>query len=218
MTTNGDWSFTVLALGGAEHVREQCIPLAEALVEASTHQGTPEHHKLPESPMFLSERPRATATLGLAESLVGIIVFLSGWGAKRLLDDVYEFKLRPHVRRILGEPGTQQASCRPASAFVLSLWHDAHARGVVVVAIGSSRVGLLDSEARVRDVQLHAEQFVASIAAESPIALYPVIDGVPHQPHFFANVGIAYEFIVTTSWKPGDDTRLHLGALNRRGG
>jgi len=203
MTARDDWTFTVLAVGGAEHIRARCVPLAEALsAEFPDHEGLPKPHDETSSPAHLAESFRAHTTFGLAESLVGIVVFLTGWGAKRLLDDVYDLKIRSHVREILGEAdGAVPSAQRRKTAFVFTIWHDTLSRGVVVVAAGSSRAGLLDSETRVTAVHLEAAKTLARDPKNKPISLYVILDGAPQSPLFFDNVGEAYEFVVSTPWK-----------------
>jgi hypothetical protein len=205
MSPNSDWSFIVLALGGADDERERQL-LTDALsAEFPGRQSSGGDLERPASPMFLEPRARANAPLGLGltESIIGIIIFLTGCVAKRLLDDVYELKMRAQVRKLLGERSKPSApSSGYKHGFVLTLWHDSSARGVVVAAIGSSHAGLLESEALVSVVHLHAEQALPSIPAALPIALYVIVDGALHRPQFLASLAEAHELVAALPKDP----------------
>lgn len=207
MSSGRDWSFVVAAIGGANDSDARAA-LAESLLrEFPDREGLPDDDALgPHA------RVNPALGLGLTESIVGIVIFLTGCVAKRLVDDVYDLKMRAHVRKLLGERAKPtESSRRYEHGFVLTLWHAERGRGVVVAAIGSSPAGLLESEALMGAVHLQAEQDLAAAPADRPIALYPIVDGALQPPQYFASLAEAHELIAAIPKNPRALSALKSG-------
>lgn len=185
MTSEQSWSYMHLMSGGASHLKEVTIPLAERL-EAEFPGGT-EHTPLDgkeNGPM--SMKARYTNTLSTIEMLTGVCVFLGSWGAKRFLDDIYDLKVRPHLRKLLGEklsPIVQPPANVPAPkkhyCLVLGLWYPAIEKAVFVAAIGEDADELLRNEEAIKQVHLSAERELLLLREDDTILLYVVRENLP---------------------------------------
>lgn len=129
MTNNETWSYRHLMLGKSSLLRAVTFPLAEQLeVDLPGRTERTPLDDNPTGPMSLKERP--TNTLSAIELLTGVLVFLGGWGAKRFLDDIYDLKIRPRFRALLGEklspivqPPPHVPAPRKHYCFVVGLWY-----------------------------------------------------------------------------------------------
>jgi hypothetical protein len=183
MTTDEPWSYTVLFSGGSSHLRQLSLPFAEVL-EAGLpdRSAVPPIHRTSASPLFLEGRHRNE--LSALEALAGVLLFLSTWGAKRILDDIYEVKIRPGFRALLGEnlPRIEDAN-RPSFAppkhycAVLAIWHERTQKAVVVAVIGTSAAEILAGEESIVQVHLEAEQLLDREPSPDPVLLYVVEAG-----------------------------------------
>lgn len=188
------WSFTVLGVGQANHLRNCCAPFAAALSsELANHEGIPARHLENDSPLGFARRAQPRAALSGMEAMVGVLLFVLGWGAKRVLDDVYEVKVRPHIRKLLGENVTP--SVRPAIV-VVAIWHERLQKGAIIAFGGDSLDGRSASEAKVSSIHLKAERLLELDQSGKPLVLFGVHNGLLVQgPLFFESLPQVYQHL-----------------------
>lgn len=134
----------------------------------------------------LSVKPRYTNALSAIELLTGVLIFLGSWGAKRFLDEIYDVRIRPRFRAMLGEklqPIVQPPADVPAPrkhyCLVLGLWHPVLAKAVLVAAVGEDSGELLRNEQVIKAVHLSAERELVGMSANDSILLYVLREHVP---------------------------------------
>ena len=183
MANSDAWSYTVLVSGTANHIRNVSLPLAEGLQrEFPDHESVPSTHREATSPLFLKGRLQNAASA--VDVMVGILVFLGTWGAKRVLDDVYEVKIRPRFRALLGEKLPKiDDTRRPAIAprrhhcALVAIWHEKVQRAVVVAAVGASPEEVLVNEDAVVRTHIAADDTLDDLPSTAPVVLYVVEQG-----------------------------------------
>jgi hypothetical protein len=189
-----DWSYTILTVGNSRFIRGVSVPLSEALeAEFPGRQvDLGEEEVRPPLPKGVPVNALPTAF----EAIVGVLVFLGAWGAKRFLDDVYELTIRPHVRRILrtdhdATPSTAEAP----RAFMLAIGHISQQRMVIVVAIAKSPTEFAQSEELIAQVHREACQLLEKGSRTEPVVLYAITAGDCSGPSFFESIGQALHFL-----------------------
>lgn len=192
---DSDWSFTVLAGGQADFL-DRCKPIAQALSsELPNHQGIPAHHNDKESPLGLVRHTLPHASFTDVGAIFGVLLFVVGWAVKRVLDDVYEVKVRPHFRKWLGEINTT-ASKR--EIFFIAIWDERLQKGAVVAISGDSPDGRLASESTVTGLHFEAEHFLKVDQSGKPIVLFIVHNGLVQEPALFETLSEIYQHIPTS--------------------
>ena len=189
-----DWSYMILTVGNSRFIRGVSVPLSEALeAEFPGRQvDLGEEEVRPPLPKGVPVNALPTAF----EAIVGVLLFLGAWGAKRLLDDVYELTIRPHVRRILGaDHDAALATAEVPRAFMLAIWHISQQRAVIVVAIGKSATEFAQSEELIAQVHREACQFLEQDSRTEPVVLYTIIAGDRSGPSLFESIGQALHFL-----------------------
>jgi hypothetical protein len=189
-----DWSYTVLTVGSARFIRSVSAPVCEAL-EAEfpgRHVDPSEQEVRPPLPSGV----HVTALPTALEAIVGVLIFLGAWGAKRFLDDVYELTIRPHVRRLLGAEDDAATSIADAPrAFMFAIWHTSLQRTVAVVAVGKSPAELAQSEQLIAQVHREACDLLEREIPSKPVVLYVISGGERSGPSFFESIGQTLHFL-----------------------
>lgn len=194
-----DWSYSVVASGGATFMREVCAPLSEqleadfpgqvAMLRGTADRTTPPGLETPQGPKALP---------GAVDAMVGVMVFLGVWGIKRLLDDVYELKIRPRVRKLLGEADkTAQLSSGRSRAFLFAVSYGSAERTVVAIALGETLAEVAANEHFVPEVHLHAYELLERGDQQGrPVLAYLISDGrFSSEPLLFENIVQVHEFL-----------------------
>jgi hypothetical protein len=199
-----DWSYTVLVQGDSTAFRELGVPLCEDL-ENELGKSAATRDEIGQSATLdftgLAQPRAFPSALG---AIIGIILFTAGWSAKKLLDEVYELKIRPHVRRLLGEADNKipkkssRSNCK--YAFMLAVWHDSIKRTVVAVCIGETFSGVLTSEQHVWKVHQNACELLTRDIQSKLILLYLITEGeFPERPLLFENMREVHNFLESLS-------------------
>jgi hypothetical protein len=185
------WSFTVLARGQAQYIRNRVVPFAESLT-ADFHENEriPTRHTQPDSPLRIEKTARPQASF-LSASMIGILLFFGNYISEKLLDEVLK-KIRPHVRKLLSENSTQ---LRRRETVLVSVWYERLQKGAFVAICGNSTDGLLTSETNLESVHLEAERVLQSNRSEKPIALFIIHNGFVREPVFFDSAPDVYQYL-----------------------
>jgi Holliday junction DNA helicase RuvB len=193
-----DWSYTTMAMGGATFIGKVGARLCEQLeVDFPGRATTPQDlaGRAPSIGLQTSYGPRLIpAALG---AMVGVLVFVGAWGVKRLLDEVYELKIRPRVRKLLGEADqAAQLGSGQSGAFLFAVRYSSMDRTVVAIASGNTFAEVAANEQLIPEVHLQACGLLERDRQSEPVLVYLIGDGrFSSNPLLFKNIEQVYEFL-----------------------
>lgn len=170
--------YTVFASGDSQFFNTASVPLAECLESAFVDDDSPVFtNDLPEY-LSVDSRPKADGGVVLA-GIVGVFAFLTTWLAKKVLDDVYELKLRPSIRKALGAADNQLKGTNAAKPKMLMVGISYADRQIFILIgiVGDSFEEILASEHMFHTVHANAVQWADDNPSDQPIHLYIVDRG-----------------------------------------
>jgi len=195
---NSEIGYSILSSGNARFLRALPIPLASNLASIAEDSGL-KYRQLPDDMVFaVDSRPKA---LGFeAAAAVGILLFVGSWFASKILDEIYDIKLKPIIRNVIQKAdeiiifGTRK---RPLS-FVVGINHQDIEKLVIVVLKTNEKGELLDKLEMIKNVHATARLNLEQAKYELPLLLYIIQDGrVNLEPIQLHNIQEAFERILT---------------------
>jgi hypothetical protein len=177
--------------GTADFIRDFGIDLAGVLEDLFDEEAcSPDDFP---DPSLLGPKPGPTADLATTLQ-VGFIMLLPSWMAKKFLDEVYEVKLQPRVRKWLsGADHRARGSSRAREkAFTVSTWYE-DLGVIVIVALQDSSFSQIAVESE-RILALHrfGLEWASSHRDAAPVQMYLVSHGkVDVEPRLFRTVAEA---------------------------
>lgn len=196
--------YTVFAGGNSQFFRSVSIPLIEALDEDLHNDNAVRFTK--DLPDFLDvdSRPQMDAAIVIG-GIVGVFAFFASWLATKVLDDIYEAKFQPAIKRALGSAENQIADHAGPKPMMLQVGISyADKRIFILVGIvGHTFAEILASEHMIATVHRNAVEWIENNSfTEQPIHLYIVNRGrVNFEPMLFDSLMLAYRHIKSIDFK-----------------
>ena len=190
--------YSVLSLGNAGFLRALPIPLASDIEQIAEDAGL-EYGPVPENELFaVDARPKAIGTETAAA--VGVLLFVVSWLASKILDEIYDIKLKPIIRNLIqrADDIVIFGSKKRALSFVIGVYHKDREKLVLVALKGTEKVDILGKLDMIKNVHMVARQNMEKPEYEASLHLYIIEGGeVNVEPIQLSNLQQAYERIGT---------------------
>jgi hypothetical protein len=190
-------AYTLFSGGDSQFLRSVSIPLAEVLGQDLANDESTRFTD--DRPDFLntSSRPGADATI-LIGGIVGVFAFFSSWLASKILDDIYETKFQPAIRKVLGaaDAKLKGANAKKAKMFLMGISYADKEVFILIGIVGDTFAEILGWEHMIETVHGIAVRWIDSNSSDQPIHLYIVDRGkVNIEPILFDNLISAHGYI-----------------------
>ena len=153
----------------------------------------------PDQRMFVQDaRPKNIEIL--AAGIFGVLLFIPAWFAKKVLDEVYDLKLKPIVRGIIKKADEIEifASRKKYKTFILSVFYEEYGTLVIVAVKEKTLDELASSLDKITAVHMWALATLQERRSPEPVHLYIVSDGkVNVKPYEHKVLASAYNQINT---------------------
>jgi len=174
-----------LAFGQNIFVKEVAIPVGEVIEEVAKEYPCADD-------VDLRIAPRPIAFLSGLDALIGISVFLGGWAGTKFLDEIYDAKLGPKIKKYFQPYIEKRGADKKYSIAIL-----ARKRGtggsVLICCIGSSIEEIESSERHIPATLTIAKELLDS-SKENSVYLYVIESGkVNLEPGVFDSHEMALE-------------------------
>ena len=134
----------------------------------------------------------------LIGGVIGVFTFFGTWVASKFLDEVYEAKFQPAIRKVLGLAGSNLTGANAKKPKMLQLGIS-YAEKNVFILIGiveDSFEEILKSENRIKPVHANAVDWIDANGVGKPIHLYIINRGnVNLEPELFDTLGQAHNHV-----------------------
>ena len=191
--------FTTIAGGDSRFVREVAVSFAESLEAAFAAHGVQEDRSWTEDEMLhIDQRPKAD--LGSGASFVGLLIFLSGWAANKLLDEIYEKSLGPAIRKKLDtlvRTGRKGIGRRGESAFLFGVWFQDSRLLVLVLVPGDHLSDVSASRVQLTEVLARGVRFAVATRATGVIHTYVIDNSAAEGPRMYRDLE---EALIKEGW------------------
>ena len=95
-------SKNILSIGPAEFIQEVSIPMLDALEDlTANYPASPAEEKWDLEIKNALRNNLVYANTTALSGLIGIIIFIGGWGATKILDEIYEITIKDKVNNSL---------------------------------------------------------------------------------------------------------------------
>jgi len=170
-------TYATLIAGDASFIRAVGIPLDEALEEDLRDNGSLRNSDDLNEVLAVDERPRND--FGSFSGIIGVVLFLTGWVTKKILDDVYTIKFQPTVKRILGQSDEQLTSfnARKKKMYQMGIWYDEQQAYILVGIVGNSFKDILNDHDLLPVVHMNAVSWIIKNGRGKSIHLYLLENG-----------------------------------------
>lgn len=183
-------SFSVIGGGEAGFLRAFTIPLAEELERTPGLSRKP----IPAIPLVAHDsRPKAIE-LPIA-GIVGVLLFLPGWFALKVLNEVYDIKIKPVVRKVIEKADSIEvfASTKQFKVFTLEVFVEDRSVLIVLAAKEKALHALIGAVEHLPDLLPQALRFVEGHESKNEVHVYVLSEGqVNVVPSIHDNVKSAY--------------------------
>ena len=170
--------YTVFAGGDSRFFSSVAFPLTAALEEEL--RGDDSVKKTKKLPDFLhvDSRPQADASV-IIGGVVGIFMFFTSWLGKKVLDEIYEAKFRPAIKRALGEVDNNMSKEKKRSLTMLQVGVSYNDKRVFILIgiVGYTFSEILASEHMLASVHRNAVEWIENNSFAEPILLYIINHG-----------------------------------------
>lgn len=188
--------YAVLSSGNARFLRALPIPLASDMELIAKDAGL-RYMPVPDDDIFaIDARPKAIGVETAAT--VGILLFVGSWLASRILDEIYDIKLKPIIRNLIQKADEIVifGSKKRALSFVIGIYHEDKQKLVLVALKSAEKEGFLSKLEMIKNVHAVARQNVKQRKYDAPLHLYVIEDGAVNvEPIQLNNMRQAYEHI-----------------------
>ncbi|MCV6620421.1 MAG: hypothetical protein OIF51_01555 [Cellvibrionaceae bacterium] len=161
-------SENLIACGKSAFIRQVVVPVGEQVEKIAN-----EHPCTQDLEIKLQGRPQACGT-GL-EALIGICVFLGGWGVKKFLDEIYELKYAPIVREKLAKY-MEAAGEDKKYSLSISVRKKNKSSSVLICCVGSDIEEIQASEVHIPTVLDLSDKYIDS-SEENQVFLFVIDNG-----------------------------------------
>lgn len=189
---NNNFEYTFFTSGDSFSLRNSLIPFV-----CDIEQGLPVKSvdKLEEEYSVgdvLEVKRGPTADAGFLTTIaVGVVVFVGGWAGKKLLDEIYDAKLRPRIKHWLEKldsglaPNTKES---PKQLHV-GIWYEDRKVLVLVVIEAENYLDMIELEPLVSITHENAAKWIKKNGVLSPVHVHVIRDGnVNVEPMTFGSV------------------------------
>ena len=190
--------YSVLSSGNAQFLRALPIPLAEDLEVIAQDSGL-KYTPIPEDKVFVVDA-RSKAIGAESAAAVGILLFVGSWLASKVLDEIYDIKLKPIIRNLIHKADEIVifGSKKRALSFLIAIYHQDKQKLVLVALKCREKEDLVGNLELIRNVHMAARQNVDQPKYRAPLHLYIIESGeVNVEPIQLNNMQQAYERIST---------------------
>jgi hypothetical protein len=174
-------SYAILSSGNSKIFRAISIPLASNIETMADDAGL-KHRPLPDNGVFtINSNPRAICTEGAAA--VGILLFVGSWFASKILDEIYEIKLKPIIRKVIQKADEIElfSSKKHTFSFIVGIHYEDQGKLVIVALKTNKKNDLLENLEFINNFHTIALRNIEQTSDELPIHLYIVEDGKANQ-------------------------------------
>lgn len=190
-------SYTVFAGGDHHFFSSVSIPLAEILGDNLKNDDSATFtNDLPEY-LAIDSRPTADAAI-LIGGVVGVFIFFSSCLASKILDDIYEAKFQPAIKRALGAADNKLHGANATKPKMLQLgisYADKHVL-ILIGIVGDTFDDILNFEHMIKTVHRNAVEWIENNSFSEPIHLYIINCGnVNLEPMLFDSLMLAIRHI-----------------------
>lgn len=173
-----------LTFGRSVFLREVAIPIGKEVEEIAKEYPCVDDESLEVS-------HRYAAFLSGLDALVGISVFLGGWAATKLLDEVYDARLRPKIKECFW-PYVEKNG--PDKKYSLAILARKRGGGAVLICCIGSSVEEIESSERHIPAALTLAQELLNSSTDNSVYLYVIEGGrINLEPGVFENHELALE-------------------------
>jgi hypothetical protein len=194
--TGSTVGYTGISSGNASFLRAFPIPLASD-IELVAKETEIEYESIQTIDVFsVDKRPKAMGMESIA--VAGIILFIGSWFAKKLLDEIYDLKLKPVIRRAIqrADEVIIFGAKKHSLIFLVGIYHRDKEKLVLVAVKTKDKTELLSGLEKIKDVHAIARQKVEMLKYHAPLHLYVIENGkVNIEPIQLDNMQEAYERI-----------------------
>jgi len=192
---NKQISYSVTAGGNANFLRTFAIPLADELAKLEETR----HVEIPEKNIFKHDSRPKNLDLVTA-GFFGVVLFLPGWFAVKVIDEIYDIKIKPLVRKVIHKADSIEifSKRKNKKVFALSVFHEGM-DVLVIVAIKEESIKNLDAGLEnLSSIHAAANNIIQTGKHKNEVHLYVLSEGkVNVQPYIHNNVESAHKQINT---------------------
>jgi len=190
--------YSIVSVGNSRFFRALAIPFASDMELLA--KGTElSYEPVPDDEVFaVDTRQKAIGTETAVA--VGIVLFVGSWFAKKILDEIYDIKLKPIIRNVIQKADeiVISGARKRGLSFVVGIHHQDKQTLVLVVLKTKEKNELLGNLETIRNVHAAARQNVEQSKYDAPLHLYVIEDGkVNVEPIQLRSMQEAYERIGT---------------------
>ena len=196
-TENTACGYTVFSGGDECWIRNISIPLTEALKQIAMHDDSITFRdELPDY-LAVDSRPTADGAI-LIGGVVGVFVFFASWLATKILDDVYEAKFQPAIKKALGSADTKLSGANAKKPIILEVGISYTDKRVFILIgiVADTFDEILRSEHMIKSVHKNAVEWINNNDSQHPIHLYVINRvNVNLEPELFENLELAHRHL-----------------------
>ncbi len=152
------------------------------------------HKPIPTTPLFAHDsRPKAIE-LPIA-GVIGILLFLPGWFALKVLNELYDIKIKPVVRKVIEKADSIEvfASKKQFKIFTLEVFVEDRSVLVVLASKEKALKSLIESAEHLPNLLPQALRFIEEHDSENEVHVYVLSEGrVNALPSIHENVESAH--------------------------
>lgn len=172
---NNKIEYTFLSSGDAFSLRNSLIPFVCDVEQDLPVKNLDELDEVYSIGDIFKIKSGPTADAGFLTTIaVGVVVFVGGWAGKKLLDEVYEEKLRPRIKSWLEklDGGLASNSKESPKQLQIGIWYEDRKVLVLVVIEADSYKDMIDSEPLVSAAHENAINWIEKNGVLSPIHVH----------------------------------------------
>ena len=121
-----------------------------------------------------------TADAGFLTTIaIGVVAFVGGWAGKKLLDEIYEAKLRPRIKPWLEklDSGLAPNAKENPKQLQIGIWYEDRKVLVLVVIEADEYKDMIESEPLVSITHENAAKWIERNGVVSPVHVHVIKDG-----------------------------------------
>ncbi len=190
--------------GPSTFVRKVAIPFAESLEFQFADDDSV--HEAQSVPAYLETGPtKRRMDAGTTVILtLGVSLFLVKWFAERVLDDVYDAKFQPMIKKALGtaDKGVHPNSASRPKMFMLGISYSQANVFILIALVADSFQEILESERMIHTAHENAIKWIENNGVGEPIHFYSIEYGKLNlEPVQFKNLKTAHAAIHKMKFK-----------------
>jgi hypothetical protein len=188
-------AYSVIASGNAGFLRAFPIPLAEALENIDGLDSV----AIPKSTVFFHDKEPKAIDVSVS-AVFGLLLLLPGWLAWKIIDEVYEIKIKPSVIKVIQKADSIKlfSKNKKHAAFMLKVYNTEANTLIILAAIASSHHHLAEAAENLPNFLPNALHFASNNKSTNEVHLYVLREGkINLIPEIHENTNSAFRSINT---------------------